>query len=217
MSRKIHGNLILLMLAAGVAACVLEYCTTWTTEQQQNNPVGYIGWLIRDLERDQEALRTVRGRLQRERQRLCEEQQRIEQRCRAAASAAVELRDKHQSGQNRVLALGQMWTRDQIETQVSSLLAELRSGESSLGHIESCRATVEEELERLTTQETEIQAGLRLLAAQRELVLSRRAGGVSLDQLSLQVQGLLSSSRQVQDAASRGLSASLSAASVASR
>ena len=216
MSRKIHGNLILLMLAAGVAACVLEYCTTWTTEQQQNNPVGYIGWLIRDLERDQEALRTVRGRLQRERQRLCEEQQRIEQRCRAAASAAVELRDKHQSGQNRVLALGQMWTQDQIETQVSSLLAELRSGESSLGHIESCRATVEEELERLTTQETEIQAGLRLLAAQRELALSRRAGGVSLDQLSLQVQGLLSSSRQVQDAASRGLSGSLSTVSVAS-
>jgi hypothetical protein len=68
---------------------------------------------------------------------------------------------------------------------------------------------MEAELERLTTQETEIQAGLRLLAAQRELAQSRRAGGVSLDQLSQQVQALLSNSRQLQETASRGLSDSL--------
>jgi hypothetical protein len=215
MSRRTHGNLILLMLAAGVFAGLVEYCTTWTRQQQERNPVGYISWLICDLEGDLQSLRTVRGQMQRELQRVCEEQQRIEQRCRAAASAAVELREKHQGGQNRVLAMGQMWTRDQIETQVSSLLAEIRSGESALGHIESCRDTMEAELERLTTQETEIQAGLRLLAAQRELVFSRRAGGLSLDQLSQQVQELLSTSRQLQQTASRGLSDSL--ASVASR
>lgn len=209
MSRKTHGILILLMLTAGVAAGVTEYCTTWTQEQRERNPVGYIGWLIRDLERELQSLRTVRGRMQRELQRVCEEQQRVEQRCRAAASAAVELRDRHQGGRNRVLALGHMWTRDQLETQVSSLLAEIRSGESVLGHIESCRAAVEGELERLTTQDTEIQAGLRLLAAQRELAFSRRAGGVSLDQLSQQVQALLSTSREVQETASRGLSDSL--------
>jgi len=193
--------LILLMLVAGVIAGLMEYCTTWTRDQQERNPVGYIGWLIRDLESDLQSLRTVRGQIQRELQRVCEEQQRIEQRCHAAASAAVELRDKHQEGRNRVLALGQMWTRDQLETQMSSLLAEIRSGESVLGHIEICRETMETELERLTTQETEIQAGLRLLAAQRELAFSRREGGLSLDQLSLQVQSLLSNSQQLQAAA----------------
>ena len=209
MSRRTHGNLILLMLAAGVVAGLVEYCTTWTREQQERNPVGYLGWLIRDLDSDLESLRTVRGRIQRELQRVCDEQQRIEQRCRVAASAAVELREQHQGGQNRVLALGQMWTRDQLESQVSSLLAEIRAGESALGHIECCRDSMEAELERLTTQETEIQAGLRLLAAQRELSQSRHAGGVSLDQLSQQVQTLLSNSRQLQETASRSLSDSL--------
>lgn len=86
MSRRTHGNLILLMLAAAVVAGLVEYCTTWTREQQERNPVGYLGWLIRDLE----SLRTVRGRIQRELQRVCEEQQRIEQRCRVAASAALD-------------------------------------------------------------------------------------------------------------------------------
>lgn len=205
MSRKTHGILILLMLVAGCAAGLAEYCTTWTGEQQLRDPAGYLGWLIRDLEDNLQGLGSVRSRVQRELQRVTEEQQRVEQRCRAAANAAVELREKHRSGQHLVLAMGQMWTRDQLESQVSSLLAEMRSGESVLGHIEACRDAVEAELERLTTQETEIQAALRLLAAQRELLHSRRGGGVSLDELSVRVQGLVSGSRRLQDAAARSL------------
>ena len=104
MSRRTHGNLILLMLAAGVFAGLVEYCTTWTRQQQERNPVGYISWLIRDLEGDLQSLRTVRGQMQRELQRVCEEQQRIEQRCRAAAEAAAAARQCSQAEANGEMA-----------------------------------------------------------------------------------------------------------------
>lgn len=185
-----------LFVLAGVSG-LCEYSSTWSPERQRANPGAYISHLLRQVEEDASALRQHRTRLQQQHLLLCEQQQRIRKQMESAAEAAVELRSKHASGTPRVLALGQMWTRDQLETQISSLLAELAAAESAFAHLQNGREQLEAELERLTTQQTESAAAVQLLQAQRELAKCQQNSGVSLDQLSRQVADLLTASRSL--------------------
>jgi hypothetical protein len=207
MSRQSLGTLILLLLVSSVTSGVWEYCTTWTNVQKQHNPAGYISSLIQKMESDIRNLAPLRNRVQHELTLVIEEQQRIAGRDHEAASLAVELREKLSAGTTRVLVRGRVLTPDQIESQISSLLAEIESGELAVSHLQGVREALEVQLEHLTTQQTEGAAGLRMLEAQRQLVLSRQVGSLSLDELSSQVNELLASSREVQVSASRGLSA----------
>lgn len=209
MTRRQTGRLAIIFFVLAGMSAVSEYCRTWTNEQKLQNPAGYITHLLRQLQDDTELLRQARSRLQREHQLLCEEQQRVKQRCWQAANAAVELRTKYNTGETRVLAMGQMWTRDQLETQISSLLAEVSSDESLLGQLQTCRESLEAELERMTTQETGATAGLQMLAAQRELALGRRAGGLPIEELATQVTELLANSRDLRQSTAKSIEIAL--------
>lgn len=214
MSRNSLGMLILALLTAGAGAGLYEYCTTWTRSQQQRNPAGYIGAMIRELQADLNSIDPLREAVQQQLQLVVEAQQRIEVREREAARVAVELRQQLSSGRDRVLVRGSVLTPDQLESQISSLLAEIQSAELELSHLQGVRESLELELERLTTQVSEGAAGLRMLAAQQQLAVSRRAGGVSLAELDAEVQSLLSRSRTVQVSTARSLDARSPASTV---
>ena len=207
MSRISLANLIVALLFAGVVSGVVEYFTTWTVEQKQQNPAGYISKLMRDLQADLQQLDPLRIDVQQQLQLVVEDQQRIAARERAAASMAVELREMLSSGKDRLLVRGSVLTPDQVESQISSLLAEIQSSELSLSHLQGVREALEVQLEQLTAQQSEGAAGLRMLAAQHQLAVSRRFDGVSLDRLSSEVGELMSSSRELRVSAARGVSA----------
>jgi|GEM_PF-2531125 len=190
MSRSRIGQLAVVMFVASVACGVYEYSVTWTADQQHDDPAGYIAYLLRSVQQDAGALRQYRKRLQEQHVRLCERQQQLERQVRTAASSALELRERFHSGEPRVLALGQMWTRDQLESQISSLLAEVEQGTAALGVLQSSREDLELELERRTTELTDSDAAISMLQAQRELAVSRGGPRVSLEQLRRQVEGL---------------------------
>lgn len=197
MSRRSVGLSALGLFVLAAICGLYEFSSTWSPERQRANPQAFLSYLLQQVQGDASALRQHRSRLQQQHMQLCEEQQRIQQKMRAAAAAAVELRNKHAAGEPRVLALGHMWTRDQLETQISSLLAEIQAGEAALAHLQNGRDQLETELERLTTQQTESTAAIQLLEAQRELAASRQHPGVSLDKLATQVTELLSVSRSL--------------------
>ena len=207
MSRNSLGKLIVVMLAAGAGCGLLQYCTEWTPVQKEQNPAGYIGSLMADLQSELSRIHPLRVEVQQQLQLVVESQQRTEVREREAARVAVELRELLSSGRERVLVRGSVLTPDQLESQISSLLVEIQSAELELSHLQGVRESLEEELERLTTQLSEGSAGLRMLAAQRQLAVSRRAGGISLARLDGEVQSLLSRSRAVQSLTARSLAA----------
>lgn len=205
MIRKSPGLLILALLVAGAGCGLYEYSTTWTRSQQQQDPAGYIGSLMCQLQDELGRIHPLRDAVQQQLQLVVEAQQRIEVREREAARVAVELRELLSSGRDRVLVRGSVLTVDQAESQISSLLGEIQSAEVELSHLQGVRESLELELERLTTQLSAGSAGLRMLAAQRQLAFSRVAGGFSLAELDAEVQTLLSGSRRVQAVTARSL------------
>jgi phage shock protein A len=143
------------------------------------------------LKDDADAIRRVRVQLQQEIVRLTEEEQRVTVAQEFAASSAVKFRNAFTAGRFPALVAGSVWSRDQVESQVSSLLAQVAGFDATLVRLRSGRIQAESELERLTIQLADTESSVTLLGTQGEVLRARRDAQPRTEQLVNRVDELV--------------------------
>ncbi len=167
MGRSLLGMMAVVCLTAGAGLALDDYRNTWTVADQLRDPVGFTEFARRQLIWELRQLRTLRPPLQVELQRLMAEEERIKSALDFAANLTERLREEPTavvSEDSSVIPDGRTWGRAERMSQVSSLISQMEGYENDLERIHRYRLHAEEELQRLTRQESETESNLQLLA-----------------------------------------------------
>ena len=167
MGRSLLGMMAVVCLTAGAGLALDDYRNTWTVADQLRDPVGFTEFARRQLIWELRQLRTLRPPLQVELQRLMAEEERIKSALDFAANLTERLREEPTaivSEDSSIIADGRTWGRAERMSQVSSLISQMEGYENDLERIHRGRLHAEEELQRLTRQESETESNLQLLA-----------------------------------------------------
>jgi hypothetical protein len=167
MGRSLLGMMAVVCLTAGAGLALDDYRNTWTVADQLRDPVGFTEFARRQLTWELRQLRTLRPPLQVELQRLMAEEERIKSALDFAANLTERLREEPTavvSEDSSVIPDGRTWGRAERMSQVSSLISQMEGYENDLERIHRYRLHAEEELQRLTRQESETESNLQLLA-----------------------------------------------------
>ncbi len=167
MGRSLLGMMAVVCLTAGAGLALDDYRNTWTVADQLRDPVGFTEFARRQLTWELRQLRTLRPPLQVELQRLMAEEERIKSALDFAANLTERLREEPTavvSEDSSVIPDGRTWGRAERMSQVSSLISQMEGYENDLERIHRGRLHAEEELQRLTRQESETESNLQLLA-----------------------------------------------------
>jgi prefoldin subunit 5 len=172
----------------------------WTEAARQADPVGFTNQVEASLQQDLATLHSTRDELNKEVGDLGREIRKHQALAEHAERLAAEFRQAFRQAKKRggfpVTVRAAAYTAEQVESQVSLLLAEAKGYRTTLAKLEKIRQQAEEKLEALAVRINTTQAQLAMLPTQRELLRARVLSDAG-EQLVAQVEGLLEGNRQV--------------------
>jgi hypothetical protein len=187
-------------LTAATVLSVDDYRNHWTEADRLQDPAGYTRFCRRQLEATLRQLRIARPQLQEQLRLLADEEQRILGRQEVGGILAVRLRDAAAGDAADGVPVnvpGNNWTPEAILSQTSSVMAELKGYDRLLIRISRGKQLAEAELERLTTQESETESGLQLLATLEKALEARRNVPADTAEYFSQVERLMGQNRLI--------------------
>lgn len=172
----------------------------WNQETIERDPVGFTRHAERQLTRDRDQLQQTRRELAAEVGQLAREirqQQALhDQTVRLADEFRAEYREAAANGGFPITVRNAAYTRDQAESQVSMVLAEMAGYEQSLQRLRDVQRQAERELEKLTVQINRNETQLAVIATQRPMLAAQQLSDDG-EQLVAQLDALLSSNARV--------------------
>jgi phage shock protein A len=149
----------------------------WTEAARQADPVGFARHVERTLQRDLDKLQKTRQDLDGEIGVLSRKRREQQALADQAATLAEEFRQAYQtaaaSNAFPVTVRHAAYTQEQVESQVSLLLAEAEGYRDAVARLDDVRGQAETRLEALTVQINTTQTQLAALPTQRELLRAR--------------------------------------------
>jgi hypothetical protein len=172
----------------------------WTEAARQADPVGFTNYVDQSLRRDLSTLQVTEAELGKEVEALARESRKHQALAEHAERLSVEFREAYQQAQSNggfpVTVRHAAYTAEQVESQVSLLLAEAEGYRAALEQLEKVRQMAEEKLESLAVRINTTEAQLAMLPTQRELLRARVLSDAG-EQLVAQVGHLLEDNRQI--------------------
>lgn len=150
----------------------------WTEEARQHDPVGYLSYVIRHLERDLTNLNNARRELLSQiaqiSRKIHEQEALLLHAQRLAHVFRAENQSAQRTGQFPIIVHGGSYSADQAKHQVAMLLAEADGYQASIERLRQVREEAERQLQSVTVRLNRTEAELAALAVGRELVEVRK-------------------------------------------
>lgn len=168
--------------------------TGWDEAARREDPVGYLDFVESQLRDDLGKMHETRRSLATELSSISEKEQELTAKQEYAEQMAEQFRSAWRVGQFPLEVRNAAYTKDQAESQVSVLLAQIDGYTDSLSRVRTARQQSEERVEQLTVQVVRTETNLALIATQRELLKAEELTTTS-DQLVAQVDALFTDNR----------------------
>jgi hypothetical protein len=172
----------------------------WTEAARQADPVGFTNHVEGSLKRDLATMHNTRDALNKETATLATEIHNQEALAEHAERLATEFRDAYQqahaSDSFPVTVRNAAYTAEQVESQVSLLLAEAAGYRAAIDKLTKIRQQAEQKLEEVTVRIANTDTQLAALPAERELLRARVLSDAG-QELVASVDALLEGNRQV--------------------
>jgi len=151
--------------------------TGWDEAARQADPVGFVQYAEHKLRQDLAAMQKTRRELAGEVGALASKQREQQDLADQAQRLAEEFRDAYQAAESTngfpLVVRNAAYTRAQVHSQVSMLLAESEGYQQSLANVESVQADAEHRLEELAVRINATESQLASLGTKRELLRAR--------------------------------------------
>lgn len=172
----------------------------WTEEAKQRDPGGYVEYVIHRLRKDLAELAAIRQDLLVQIAELTSKIQTQDALASHAERLATEFRNRYREARVGntfpVVIRGAAYTADQVESQVSLLLAQARGCREALERLKKVREQAEAQLEMITVCLNRTEAELAALTAQRKLLQARQIFDQQSELLA-QVEDLFAENKRV--------------------
>jgi hypothetical protein len=202
---------VLALMAGGVMYAVgpgfrtsvnqqVQHWVGWTEAARQADPVGFTSYVEARLRKDLRSLQTAERDLSREVDTLARETRKQRALAEHAQRLCEEFRQAYQHAQINggfpLTVRNAGYTREQVESQVSLLLAEAAGYRAALEQLAKIQQQAEERLETLVVRINNTETQLAMLPMQRNLLRAQVLSDAG-QHLVAQVEQLLEGNRQI--------------------